>query len=75
MNRHTTSHDTLSETRERAEHIAETVAERANEARARVETEIGDGIDRLESQIRRHPLTAAGVAVGVGFVLAFLLRR
>lgn len=69
--RHGASRDTLTATREHAEKISETVAERAGEARAHVE----DGIERLEGHIRRNPLTAAGVAAGVGFVLAFLLRR
>jgi ElaB/YqjD/DUF883 family membrane-anchored ribosome-binding protein len=31
--------------------------------------------DRLALTIRRHPLQAAGIAAGVGFVLALLARR
>lgn len=31
--------------------------------------------DRLEASIRRNPLQAAGIAAGVGFVLALLARR
>lgn len=31
--------------------------------------------DRLTLSIRRHPLQAAGIAAGVGFVLALLARR
>ena len=31
--------------------------------------------DRLEASIRRNPLQAAGIAAGIGFVLALLARR
>lgn len=31
--------------------------------------------DKLASSIRRNPLQAAGIAAGVGFVLALLARR
>ena len=31
--------------------------------------------ERLEVSIRRNPLQAAGIAAGIGFVLALLARR
>jgi ElaB/YqjD/DUF883 family membrane-anchored ribosome-binding protein len=31
--------------------------------------------DKLEASIRRNPLQAAGIAAGIGFVLALLARR
>lgn len=31
--------------------------------------------DKLSSSIRRNPLQAAGIAAGIGFVLALLARR
>lgn len=31
--------------------------------------------DRLAATIRRNPLQAAGIAAGIGFVLALLARR
>lgn len=31
--------------------------------------------DKLAASIRRHPLQAAGIAAGIGFVLALLARR
>ena len=34
-----------------------------------------DQYDKLVASIRRNPLQAAGVAAGVGFVLALLARR
>jgi len=34
-----------------------------------------DQYDKLVASIRRNPLQAAGIAVGVGFVLAVLARR
>jgi len=34
-----------------------------------------DQYDKLAASIRRNPLQAAGIAAGVGFVLALLARR
>ena len=34
-----------------------------------------DQYDKLVASIRRNPLQAAGIAAGVGFVLAVLARR
>jgi len=34
-----------------------------------------DQYDKLATSIRRNPLQAAGIAAGVGFVLALLARR
>jgi ElaB/YqjD/DUF883 family membrane-anchored ribosome-binding protein len=34
-----------------------------------------DQYDKLATAIRRNPLQAAGIAAGVGFVLALLARR
>jgi ElaB/YqjD/DUF883 family membrane-anchored ribosome-binding protein len=34
-----------------------------------------DQYDRLTTSIRRNPLQAAGIAAGIGFVLALLARR
>lgn len=34
-----------------------------------------DQYDKLAGTIRRNPLQAAGVAAGIGFVLALLARR
>jgi len=32
-------------------------------------------IDQLQTMIRKNPIAAAGIAAGVGFVLALLARR
>lgn len=34
-----------------------------------------DQYDKLAASIRRNPLQAAGIAAGIGFVLALLARR
>ena len=34
-----------------------------------------DQYDKLTANIRRNPLQAAGIAAGIGFVLALLARR
>ncbi|HWK37483.1 MAG TPA: DUF883 C-terminal domain-containing protein [Hyphomicrobium sp.] len=34
-----------------------------------------DQYDKFTASIRRNPLQAAGIAVGIGFVLALLARR
>jgi ElaB/YqjD/DUF883 family membrane-anchored ribosome-binding protein len=34
-----------------------------------------DQYDKLTTSIRRNPLQAAGIAAGIGFVLALLARR
>jgi ElaB/YqjD/DUF883 family membrane-anchored ribosome-binding protein len=34
-----------------------------------------DQYDKLTASIRRNPLQAAGIAAGIGFVLALLARR
>ena len=47
-----------------AQHSAESVAERANDARHRV-----------EDTIRERPLMSVGVAAGAGVLLALLTRR
>jgi ElaB/YqjD/DUF883 family membrane-anchored ribosome-binding protein len=39
------------------------------------ETVVEDQYDKLAGTIRRNPLQAAGIAAGIGFVLALLARR
>jgi ElaB/YqjD/DUF883 family membrane-anchored ribosome-binding protein len=47
------------------------IAETVDQAQAMAQ----DQYDKLVVSIRRNPLQAAGIAVGVGFVLALLARR
>jgi len=35
----------------------------------------GDGGEKLEEQVRRHPLAAVGIAAGVGLLIGLLLGR
>ena len=50
-------------------------SERAGEAVATVRNAASDGLDRVETAIRRNPIAAASIAGGVGFLLAVLARR
>ena len=50
-------------------------SEKAGEAVATVRLAASDGLDRVETAIRRNPLAAASIAGGVGFLLAVLARR
>jgi len=47
------------------------IAETVDEAKALAQ----DQYDKLLASIRRNPLQAAGIAAGVGFVIALLARR
>ena len=56
---------------ERLDEIRGRAEEALRAARARLE-----GVEqRLEDQVRRHPLAALGIAAGVGIVLGLLLAR
>lgn len=49
--------------------------EKAGEAVASVKHAAAENFDKVESAIRRNPLAAASIAVGIGFLLAVLARR
>jgi ElaB/YqjD/DUF883 family membrane-anchored ribosome-binding protein len=60
---------------------AELLKSRASAAVGGIEDRIGDGkdhlletVDRFEKKIGERPLLSAAIAVGIGFVLARLLR-
>jgi ElaB/YqjD/DUF883 family membrane-anchored ribosome-binding protein len=51
------------------------VGEKASETVASVSHAASDGLDKVETAIRRNPIAAASIAGGVGFLLAVLARR
>jgi len=49
--------------------------EKAGEAMEQAQDMASEQFDRLQESIRRNPLAAAGIAAGIGFLLALLARR
>ncbi len=47
----------------------------AKEACANLEERAGEGIKQADKVIRENPYRAIGIAVGVGFLAGFLLKR
>ena len=54
-----------------AERAGDQIAEVAGQAGVKAQEQL----DRLADAIRRRPVQAAGIAAGIGFVLALLARR
>jgi ElaB/YqjD/DUF883 family membrane-anchored ribosome-binding protein len=57
------------------DNLASTAQDKINSAVDQTQTMAQDQYDKLTASIRRNPLQAAGIAAGVGFVLALLARR
>ena len=55
--------------------LTEAAQERISAAAAQAQTLAQDQYDKLAAAIGRNPLQAAGIAAGIGFVLALLARR
>jgi ElaB/YqjD/DUF883 family membrane-anchored ribosome-binding protein len=58
-----------------ADNLANAAQEKISSAVDQAQTMAQDQYDKLTASIRRNPLQAAGIAAGVGFVLALLARR
>jgi ElaB/YqjD/DUF883 family membrane-anchored ribosome-binding protein len=58
-------------TTERVQDMKDALAETATE----VKDEYGKVLGNIEQTIRRNPLAAAGIAAGVGLLIAVLARR
>lgn len=58
-----------------AKEFAHSAEEKFSDAAEQVQNFAQEQYDGLNVAIRRHPLQAAGIAMGVGFVLALLARR
>ncbi len=57
------------------DNLANAAQDTINSAVDQAQTMAQDQYDKLTASIRRNPLQAAGIAAGVGFVLALLARR
>jgi ElaB/YqjD/DUF883 family membrane-anchored ribosome-binding protein len=55
--------------------IADTTQDKFNETIEQAQALAQEQYDKLAASIRRNPLQAAGIAAGIGFVLALLARR
>lgn len=55
--------------------LANTAQDKFNDTVEQAQTLAQEQYDKLAASIRRNPLQAAGIAAGVGFVLALLARR
>ena len=55
--------------------LAAAAQDKLNAAVDQAQTLAQDQYDKLTASLRRNPLQAAGIAAGIGFVLALLARR
>ena len=55
--------------------LADTAQDKFNETVEQAQALAQEQYDKLAASIRRNPLQAAGIAAGIGFVLALLARR
>ncbi len=58
-----------------ARDIASSAQDKISDTVEQAQTMAQEQYDKLAATIRRNPLQAAGIAAGVGFVLALLARR
>ena len=57
------------------DNLANAAQDKISSAVDQAQTMAQDQYDKLTASIRRNPLQAAGIAAGIGFVLALLARR
>jgi len=62
-------------TADKARDYADQAIHQGTEYAERAQDVAAEKLGELEASIRRHPLQAAAIAAGVGFVLALLARR
>jgi ElaB/YqjD/DUF883 family membrane-anchored ribosome-binding protein len=55
--------------------LAGTAQDKFNETVEQAQALAQEQYDKMAASIRRNPLQAAGIAAGIGFVLALLARR
>jgi ElaB/YqjD/DUF883 family membrane-anchored ribosome-binding protein len=55
--------------------LASAAQDRVSDTMEQAQEFAQDQYDKLTTSIRRNPLQAAGIAAGIGFVLALLARR
>lgn len=59
----------------RARDLASSAKDRFGETLEQAQAVAQEQYDKLAGSIRRNPLQAAGIAAGIGFVLALVARR
>ncbi|PTW62939.1 ElaB/YqjD/DUF883 family membrane-anchored ribosome-binding protein [Breoghania corrubedonensis] len=63
------------EVKSRASKAGNDIAAASQDALEQVRREFEGLESQLQGQVRRHPLQALGIAAGIGFLAAFLMRR
>jgi ElaB/YqjD/DUF883 family membrane-anchored ribosome-binding protein len=58
-----------------ARDLASTAQDKISDTMEQAQDFAQEQYDKLAANIRRNPLQAAGIAAGIGFVLALLARR
>lgn len=66
---------TGSSTERQVRDVASAAQDKLNETVGQAQDFAQEQYDKLAASIRRNPLQAAGIAAGIGFVLALLARR
>ena len=74
-NRTGTGSSTASSVERQARDMANAAGEKISDNVEQAQALAQDQYDKLTASIRRNPLQAAGIAAGIGFVLALLARR
>ena len=67
--------NTTSTASRQANDLANTAQDKFNETVGQAQDFAQEQYDKMAASIRRNPLQAAGIAAGIGFVLALLARR
>jgi ElaB/YqjD/DUF883 family membrane-anchored ribosome-binding protein len=70
-----TASSTASSVERQARDMANAAQEKISDTVEQAQALAQDQYDKLTASIRRNPLQAAGIAAGIGFVLALLARR
>jgi len=70
-----TANKTVQAAGDAASGMASAAGEQLGETADQAKQIAHDQLDRLAGRIRTKPLQSAGIAVGIGFVLALLARR
>jgi ElaB/YqjD/DUF883 family membrane-anchored ribosome-binding protein len=69
------SRSTASSATRQVNDLASTAQDKFNETVEQAQDFAQEQYDKMAASIRRNPLQAAGIAAGIGFVLALLARR
>ncbi|MFN3625484.1 MAG: YqjD family protein [Hyphomicrobium sp.] len=72
---HTPGRTTAASLERDARELASNAQERLSDTVEQAQALAQEQYDKLADSIRRNPLQAAGIAAGIGFVLALLARR